>query len=162
MAGEVIRISGLEDAQRALAELPRKLRFGAVRKALRASGRVIQTEARARAPVLQTATKYRIRGLVRRSIAVRASRLARRRGDVGVYVTVRRLTGKQIAAGEAAGFGAGRNPRDPFYFRFLELGTRRMAARPFIGPALQSKGEEATRAFSDELRRAIGVENGRR
>jgi len=162
MAGEVIRISGLEDAQRALAELPRKLRFGAVRKALRASGRVIQTEARARAPVLQTATKYRIRGLVRRSIAVRASRLARRRGDVGVYVTVRRLTGKQIAAGKAAGFGAGRNPRDPFYFRFLEQGTRKMAARSFLGPALQSRGEEAARAFSDELMRAIVVENGRR
>jgi HK97 gp10 family phage protein len=123
---------------------------------------VIQAEARRNAPVLQSATKYRIRGLVRRSITVRASRLARRRGDVGVYVTVRRLTGKQIAAGKAAGFAAGRNPRDPFYFRFLEQGTRKMAARPFLGPALQTKGEEATQAFSNELRRAIVVENGRR
>lgn len=162
MAGEVIRISGLDDAQRALAELPRKLRFGALRKGLRAAGRVIQVEARANAPVLQTATKYRIRGLVRRSITVRASRLARRRGDVGVYVTVRRLTGKQIAAGKAAGFAVGRNPRDPFYFRFLEQGTRKMVARPFLGPALRTKGEEATQAFSNELRRAIVVENGRR
>jgi HK97 gp10 family phage protein len=162
MAGEVIRISGLDDARRALAEMPRKLRFGALRKGLRAAGRVIQAEARRNAPVLQSATKYRIRGLVRRSITVRASRLARRRGDVGVYVTVRRLTGKQIAAGKAAGFAAGRNPRDPFYFRFLEQGTRKMAARPFLGPALQTKGEEATQAFSNELRRAIVVENGRR
>lgn len=162
MAGETIRIAGLEDAKRALGELPRKLRFGALRKALRASGRVIQAEARGNAPVLQTATKRRIRGLVRRAITVRASRLASRRGDLGVYVTVRRLSAKQIRAGKEAGFGAGQNPRDPFYFRFLELGTRKMAARSFLGPALQSKGAEAAQAFSDELKRAIVVENRRR
>jgi HK97 gp10 family phage protein len=162
MAGDIIRIVGLEDAQRALGDLPRKLRFGTLRKALRAAGRVIQVEARANAPVLQTAAKHRIRGLVRRSITVRASRLARRRGDVGVYVTVRQLNSKQILAGRAAGYGVGRNPRDPFYFRFLELGTRRMTARPFLGPALQTKAEQATNAFSGELRRAIVVEDRRR
>lgn len=162
MAGDVIRIAGLDDARRALDELPRKLRLGALRKALRSAGRVIQAEARSNAPVLQTITKYRIRGLVRRSITVRASRLARKRGDLGVYVTVRRMTGKQIAQGKADGYGAGRNPRDPFYFRFLEQGTRKMAARSFLGPALQSRGDEATRAFSDELRSAIVVANTRR
>lgn len=162
MAGDTIRIDGLDDATRALRELPRKLRLGALRKALRAAGRVIQAQARADAPVLQSVTKHRIRGLVRRSITVRASRLARRRGDIGVYVTVRRLTGKQVAAGKAAGFGVGKNPRDPFYFRFLEEGTKKMPARSFLGPALQSKGKDATTAFSDELRRAIVVENSRR
>lgn len=162
MAGETIRVAGLDDATRALRELPRKLRLGALRRALRAAGRVVQAEARGRAPVLQTATAYRIKGLVRRSITVRASRLARKRGDIGVYVTVRRLTGKQITAGKAAGYAVGRNPRDPFYFRFLELGTKKMAARSFIGPALQSKSKEATDAFSTELRRAIAVENARR
>jgi HK97 gp10 family phage protein len=161
MAGDVIRISGLDDAKRALEELPRKLRFGALRKALRAAGNVIKREAQANAPVLQTATKHRIRGLVRRSLTVRSSRLARRRGDLGVYVTVRRLTGKQITAGKAAGYAVGRNPRDPFYFRFLETGTQKMAARSFIGPALQAKGEEASQAFSDELRRAIVAANSR-
>jgi HK97 gp10 family phage protein len=162
MAVDGIRVEGLEEASRLLSELPRKLRFGAMRKGLRAAGRVIQTEARANAPVLQTATKHRIRGLVRRSITVRASRLARQRGDIGVYVTVRRLTAKQIRAGKEEGFGAGKNPRDPFYFRFLEKGTRKMTARPFLGPALQAKSEEATRAFSDELRRAIVVANQKR
>lgn len=161
MAAEYVRITGIDDAKRALEELPRKLRLGAIRKALRAAGNVVKREAQANAPVLQTATKHRIRGLVRRSITVRGSRLARRRGDLGVYVTVRRLTGKQIVAGKQAGFGVGRNPRDPFYFRFLETGTKKMAARSFIGPALQSKSEEATRAFSDELRRAIVMANTR-
>jgi HK97 gp10 family phage protein len=162
MAGETIRINGLDDALRELRELPRKLRLGALRKGLRAAGRVIQVDARTKAPVLQQATPYRTRGLVRRSITVRASRLARKRGDVGVYVTVKRLTGKQITAGKASGFGVGRNPKDPFYFRFLEMGTKKMAARPFLGPALQSKSREATDAFSGELRKAIAIANTRR
>jgi HK97 gp10 family phage protein len=162
MAGESIRVEGLDDALRALRELPRKLRIGALRKALRAAGRVVQGEAKANAPVLQSVTKHRIRGLVRRAITVRFSRIARRRGDIGVYVTVRQLSRKQITAGKARGYGAGQNPRDPFYFRFLEMGTKKMAARSFIGPALQSKSKEATDAFSTELRRAIAVENARR
>lgn len=162
MAGESMRVEGLDDSLRALRELPRKMRLGALRKGLRAAGRVIQGEARANAPVLQSVTKHRIRGLVRQAITVRSSRIARRRGDIGVYVTVRQLSRKQITAGKAAGFGVGRNPRDPFYFRFLEMGTRKMTARSFIGPALQSKSKEATDAFSTELRRAIVLENGRR
>lgn len=162
MAGETIRVNGLGDALRELRELPRKLRIGALRKGLRAAGRVVQSEARVKAPVLQQATPYRTRGLVRRSISVRASRLARKRGDIGVYVTVRQLSRKQVTAGKAAGFGVGRNPKDPFYFRFLEQGTKKMAARPFLGPALQSKSQEATDAFSGELRKAIVMANTRR
>ena len=166
--GEYVRISGLDDAKRALADLPRKLRIGALRKGLRAAGQVIRKEAAANAPVLQfsperpSTRKYRIAGLVRRSLTVRGSRLARQRGDLGVYVTIRRLTKKQITAGKQAGFGVGKNPRDPFYFKFLEQGTKKMAARPFIGPALQSKSTEATSAFSAELRKAIVMENARR
>lgn len=162
MDAKWVRVDGIGDAVEALRELPRKLRIGALRKGLRAAGRVIQAEARANAPVLQKQVPYRIRGLVRRSITVRASRIARRRGDVGVYVTVRRLTGKQITAGKAAGFAAGKNPKDPFYFRFLELGTKKMPAREFIGPALKTKSDEALTAFSDELRRAITIEATRR
>jgi HK97 gp10 family phage protein len=160
--GDYVRVSGLDDAMRALRELPRKLRTASLRKALRAAGNVIRREAQANAPVLQSVTKHRLRGLVRRSITVRGSRLARKRGDLGVYVTVRKLSKQQITAGKAAGFGVGQNPRDPFYFRFLEMGTKKMAARSFIGPALQSKSKEATDAFSTELRRAIAVENARR
>jgi len=166
--GEYIRIGGLDDAKQALAELPRKLRVGALRKGLRAAGQIIRKEAQSNAPVLQfpanrpSLRKRRIAGLVRRSLTVRGSRLARQRGDLGVYVTVRQLTRKQITAGKQAGFGVGGNPRDPFYFKFLETGTKKMAARSFIGPALRAKSSEATTAFSTELRRAIVLENSRR
>ena len=166
--GEYIRIGGLEDAKRALAELPRKLRIGALRKGLRAAGQIIKREAAAKAPVLTfpanrpSLRKRRIAGLVRRSLTVRGSRLARQRGDLGVYVTVRQLTRKQITAGKQQGFGVGANPRDPFYFKFLEAGTKKAPARSFLGPALRAKGPEALAVFGTELRRAIVLENTRR
>lgn len=174
--GDYIRIGGLEEAITALRELPRQLRVGALRKGLRAAGNVIKQEARGLAPVLggsessasrgrlarRSIVRNRIPGLVRDSISVRGSRLARKRGDLGVYVTVRRLTRAQVSAGKAAGYGIGKNPRDPFYFKFLEMGTRKMAARSFLGPALKSKSAEATEVFSSELRRAIVMANQKR
>lgn len=162
MAGDAIKIDGFGDAIAALRELPRSLRLKTLKSALRLAGRVIQGEAKAKAPVLKVRTKYRTPGLVRRSISVRASKLARKRGDVGVYVTVRRLSKTQVAAGKEAGFAAGRNPRDPFYFRFLEMGTTKMQQRPFLGPALASRGKDAVDAFSDELKRAIVIADSRR
>lgn len=167
-----IRIDGLDDAIAALRELPRRLRLAAYRKALRAAGNVIKADARRRAPVLGGVAKgraasrgvvrSRIPGLVRDSITVKASRIARKRGDVGVYVTVRRLSKAQITAGKAAGFAAGRNPRDPFYFRFLEQGTKKMRARQFLTPAFNDRAADATEAFSSEMRRVIVVEANRR
>lgn len=163
MAGDVIHVDGLEDAKRALEELPRKLRFGAIRTGLRGAGNIIKAEARIGAPVLQKPTPRRIAGLVRRSITVRGSKLAKRRGDVGVFVTVARSAkARQVGAFTDLKSKRVVRPNDPFYFKFLELGTEKLAARSFLGPALQAKSEQATTAFSSELRQAIVVANTRR
>jgi HK97 gp10 family phage protein len=155
-----VRILGLEDAVQALRELPKKLRFGAIRKGLRAAGNVFKGEAKAQAPVLQAPAKHRIAGTVRKNIVIRSSKLARRRGDIGVYVTVKTLSKKQIIAGKS--FGVGKNPNDPFYFRFLEKGTKKMSARPFISTAFDSKGSAAIEAFTGEINKQIAIENTRR
>lgn len=44
-----------------------------------------------------------------------------------------------------------------FYGKFLEFGTSKMKARPFMGPAYESKKEEAKEAIKDELRRGLGL-----
>lgn len=49
-------------------------------------------------------------------------------------------------------------PRGAFYGRFLEFGTSKMAARPFMRPAAESKAEDAVMATRDALREAIEVE----
>lgn len=61
---------------------------------------------------------------------MRASKFARRGGNEGVYVSVRPLRGsRQKKLGKA---GAN-NPNDPFYWRFLEFGTKPHVIKPTKG-----------------------------
>lgn len=44
---------------------------------------------------------------------------------------------------------------DPFYGRFLELGTSRMAAKPWLRPAGEAKQDEAGRKLNEALQKQI-------
>ena len=127
MAGEVVRIEGLDELKRKLAEIPRAMRKRVLRNALAAGAREVRDVAKRNAPVMTLGTSlsapYRKPGTVKQAIRVRTSKADRRAGDVGVFVNV-----KPAKAGQR---GA-RNANDPFYWRFLEFGTRKMAARPFL------------------------------
>ncbi|HNT63664.1 MAG TPA: HK97 gp10 family phage protein [Candidatus Desulfobacillus denitrificans] len=142
--GLVVKLEGVGELKRAMAGAAADIRKKAVRGALREAGKVIQAAARQAAPVLQAPEKYRRPGTVRKAIAVRASKYARGRGDEGVYVNVRPLRG---AAQKKKGKAGAKNPNDPYYWRFLEFGTKHMAARPFLRPAVAQKGEAAVRKF---------------
>lgn len=127
MAGEVVRIEGLDELKRKLAEVPKAMRKRVLRNALAAGAREVRDVAKRNAPVMTLGTSlsapYRKPGTVKQAIRVRTSKADRKAGDVGVFVNV-----KPAKAGQR---GA-RNPNDPFYWRFLEFGTRKMAARPFL------------------------------
>lgn len=122
------RVKGIPELKAALLAIVPKLRRQALRTALAAGARIVRDDARKRAPVLQPTIKapYRTPGTVRKAITVRTSKVARRAGDVGVFVNVRPAKKGQRGA---------KNKTDPFYWRFLEFGTRKMAARPFLKPA---------------------------
>lgn len=162
MAGELVRLTGVEDLKRALRELPWQMRRKVLRGALRSAAKVIQGEAKAKAPVLVQSTPYRTRGLVRRSISVTNSKLARKRGYVGVFVTVRR--GRAALSRGAYSTLSGKlvRPNDPFYFKFLELGTKNMKARPFLGPAFRARATQAVQAFERGVRPEIDKLNRRK
>lgn len=49
-------------------------------------------------------------------------------------------------------------PRSAFYGRFLEYGTSKMAAKPFMRPAAENKTEEAVTKMRDALAEAIQLE----
>lgn len=119
------KVSGIPELKAALAGLVPKLRRQALRNALAAGARVVRDEARRRAPVLQPTLRapYRKPGTVRKAVVVRTSKVARRAGDVGMFVNVRPAKRGQRGA---------KSPNDPFYWRFLEFGTRKMEARPFL------------------------------
>ncbi|HEY0290691.1 MAG TPA: HK97-gp10 family putative phage morphogenesis protein [Pseudomonas sp.] len=55
----------------------------------------------------------------------------------------------------AVGGDAGNPGGDTFYWRFVEFGTSKVAARPFMRPALADSISEATAVFISEYEKAI-------
>lgn len=146
--GVTVKLDGVDELNKALANAAKKIRTGAVRGALRKAGQVISKEAKLSAPVLSAPTRNRKAGTVKRNIAVRNSKFARQAGNEGVFIGVRPLRGsRQKKLGKA---GA-KNPNDPFYWRFLEFGTKKLTARPFLRTAAESKGSQAIKTFMDSV-----------
>lgn len=154
------RITGLEEVTRALNELVPKLRVRAIRNALSVGARVFRDEAKRLTPVVQVPVQrngmvIRKPGTVRDAIRVRTSKQARRAGDVGVFVNVRPAKGSARGA---------KSPNDPFYWRFLEFGTRKGRAYQFLQTAARSKGQQALAAIIAALGPAVdklNVKNSR-
>lgn len=143
-----VKISGIPDVKAALRDVVPKLRKKALRDALRAGARLVQREARRLTPVIKLSTqsgasavRRGVRGIgtVKRAISVRTSKLSTRQGNVGVFVNVRPARAGQRGA---------RNPRDPFYWRWLNFGWN-----PASGP-------ERTSAASKRQRRAVSAAGG--
>jgi len=143
-----IEVKGLDELKAALQKMPDRIRKRAVGKALRAAGRIIRDEARTRAPVLSQPARNRRPGVIKRAIAVRRSKIAARQRLVGVFINVRPLqsvlAGTKSAARKAAlGPAGANNPNDPFYWRFIEFGTRKMRAQPFLSAAAKKLPQAA-------------------
>ena len=135
------KVHGLPDLKEALGQLVPKLRRRALRNALAAGARVVQKEARAKAPVLSPASLAvrkgeRASGTVRKAISVRTSKLARRRGDVGVFVNVRPAKAGQRGA---------KNPNDPFYWRWLQFGWNPASGHDRFGRAARRERRRLNR-----------------
>lgn len=142
------KLEGIDELKRALAGAAKSIRTKAVRSAMRKAGAVITKAARQAAPVLSAPTKNRKPGTVKKAIVTRNSKFARQAGDEGVFISVRPLRG---ARQKVLGKAGAKNPNDPYYWRFLEFGTKKMAARPFLSPAADSKGNEAVQVFMDSV-----------
>ena len=130
MGVDTQQIQGFDDLAAKLREIPKALRKRVLRNALAAGARLVRAAARRSAPVLSaTAARkapYRTPGLLKRSVAVRTSKQARREGNVGVFVNVRPAK---------AGLRGAKSKADPFYWRFVNFGTAKMPARPFLSGA---------------------------
>ena len=141
-----VKVTGIPDLKAALAGIVPKLRVRALRNALAAGARVVQRVARANTPVLSAASVpvrkgWRKPGTVRKAISVRTSKIARRKGDVGVFVNVRPSKRGQRGA---------RNPNDPFYWRWLNFGTKHMRGSNFLQAGAQ-RLTEALQVFKHAI-----------
>ncbi len=153
--GITAELHGVDELKRALEQVPAKLKRKGLLKGLRLAGNIVRDAARRAAPLLQEPTPYRKRGTVRRAIVVRTSKFARQAGDLGVFVGVRPLRGARTKKLGAAG---AKNPNDPFYWQFLEFGTKKMAKRPMLAVGAK-KLEQAADVVIREATSAINQIN---
>lgn len=154
MANLTVKINGLNELQKAMNALGRKASNRIAVKAMRKGGAIIRDKARANAPVLKETVPHRKAGTLKKAIHSRTK--VGRNGKTNTYVWVKGLSTKQILKfKDKTGKGSAYNPRDPFYWRFIEFGTSKMPARPFLRPAFeQSKAkaaEEIITTLHDEI-----------
>ena len=131
-----VTVHGMQAFRLQLAELPERMRKGVMRRLMRDAMVVVREDARRAVPVLSqpvldgAGRPKRLPGTVRRAVSVRTSTVEDRSGNVGGFVNVRPLKGNVYR-----GRGPGRvlvrksqrgadNPRDPYYWRWLEFGTK--------------------------------------
>jgi len=151
---ETFKIEGLAELGKALRELPERVARNGLRVSVYAGAKVVRDEARARAPkaAQSLGPNQPPPGTLKRSVNMKhipeLSSLTRQT----FFVTVRhgkkyRKQGKK-----------GNLSQDAWYWRFVEFGTRKMRARPFLRPALEAKRREAGQAMKDRLSERIEME----
>jgi len=164
-----IEVKGLDALAAALKQLPEKVARKEVDKALREAAAPILRQAKANAPVLAQSTTYRRAGVLRRSIRMKNFRV---RGSLnrGVTIGVRKLSRRQVRAAKLAsavskrkyGVRISEQWQDPFYWYFVERGTKKMKARNFLRNAFDSGHQRFLTDFRERMGKRIeAIWNGR-
>lgn len=120
-------IKGLEEVLKKLYELPTKLEKKVLRSAVRKGAVMIRDKARGYAP---TDT-----GNLKKSIVVMNKRID---GKIALKVGVLKRKSK--------------NSKDPFYARFVEFGTSKMVAKPFMRPAFDASSDDVLEVVVNDIK----------
>lgn len=136
-----ISITGLAELEKRLLDFPDRLAKNILAGAIRAGAAVIRDEARSKAP--------KDTGEMARDILIKKAR-----GGNGLTFHVYVRSGKKSRLA-----GRKRNvSRDSFYWRFVEFGTSKMGAKPFMRPAFDAKKTEAVERIKAYLSARIDKE----
>lgn len=131
-----IKVDGLDSLMRALHELPDRVAKNALRSAVNAGATEIKRGAREKAPVDTGRLK---RSLYQRQIREQSS-LYQQTYFVGVRTGPKR--GKD---------GKKDYSQDAWYWKFVEFGTSKIVARPFLRPAFEGNKEAAVNRIAEKL-----------
>lgn len=135
--------SGLDEIARDLETLSRAENNKVLRDATRAGAEVLREEVIQRAPERSGKLKKNVVVLTQKS---------RRRGEISSGVHIR---GRNMRTGNSDNSMKASDPRNAFYWRFVELGTVNMPAHPFVRPAFDTRQEQAAQAAMERMNRAI-------
>lgn len=159
MADNVVEVEGLEGVLDAMKSIQNDVKIRVTRAATRAAANTIRDQARVNARRVDDMTT---KEAIYQNIATAYGRKATQAtGNMTMRVGV--LGGAKPAklrkdkeTGENTVNPNSSNPGgDTFYWRFVEFGTRNVAARPFLRPAMQQSGLAALNAFSIVMSRGI-------
>lgn len=152
MADEFMYVSGLKELAAAMRELPERVARNALRAAVNAGATVIKKKVRLSAP--------KDTGFLKEEIHQKHIRKESNAHQQTYYVGVRiykikysntkfnRRKGRITQAGESL---KTYDQNGAFYWRYLEFGTSKMAARPFLRPAFEQGKEDAVTAIAKRL-----------
>lgn len=143
-----VKVKGLDQLQKALEELPKELHKGPLRAAASAGAKVVQDEAKRRAPIgearyIKKTNKTIVPGTLRRAIYRTRSRSGSNADQEAQIVGIR--YGKKYQ----------RRGLDAWYWRFIEFGTRTIQKSPFIRPAFDETKDRQIEAIRTRLAKAI-------
>ncbi|MBF6637901.1 HK97 gp10 family phage protein [Rouxiella badensis] len=134
--------SGLLDISKDLEILSKAESRNVLRQATRAGAMVFRDEVAARAP--------RLTGKLARNVVVQSHR--NRNGTAAAGVHIR---GTNPRTGNSDNKMKAANKNNAFYWRFVEMGTSKTPAHPFVRPAYAAKEEEALNAAFARANQAI-------
>ena len=139
-----VSFEGLNELKKAFDLLPQRVGVKASSKAVREGAKVIQEAARAKVPVDT--------GNLKRSISIKV--LNKKRDALQVAALIGPGTGYFSKRGK----NAGKRVNDGFYGFFVEYGTKRSKATPFMRPAYDENVQAAQQAIVNVIGEAIEKE----
>lgn len=139
---EYKNIQGGVELSRVLKQMPGNVAKKHLKAAIAQGAKDIRDEARARAPVDT--------GRLKKNIIVKY--IAEKSDNYSVTYYVLARSGAKFAKMRIKRKGQVRYvDNDAFYWRFLEYGTAKMSARPFMRPAFQAKKDKALGSIIGKL-----------
>jgi HK97 gp10 family phage protein len=154
MADFSVKMTGVDELSKKLEALSYDMKKKGGRYALRKAAQIIRDQAKLNALALNDP---RTSEVIAKNITEKWNgRLNKQTGDLGFRVGVLGGARDYSAYGELkTGKSASDNPGgDTFYWRFLEFGTEKAAARPFLRPAMDA-AQKATDTFIAEYGKSI-------
>lgn len=149
-----VTMTGVAELKAKLQAMSYETRKKGGRSALRRAAMVAVVAAQQRA---QNLDDPRTSEVISKNIALRWNgRLNKMTGDLGFRIGVLGGSRDYSAYGELTTKKGSSNPGgDTFHWRFVEFGTERTAAKPFMRPAVEGNLQEMTDVFISNYTKAI-------
>ena len=143
--GSNVTIVGLKELGDALDNLGIRGQRDGIRAAIKPAAEVFRREIRARTPV-RAEEELKHKKFNRKTGKAEMRKPGYAKAHVGRWI-------KTESDGSLSAF-VGYTP-SAFYMKFREFGTKHQSAKPIVRPVFDSKSDEATKAFADELMNQI-------